>query len=155
MSSSPQSSPAWFDDDWRSSGRPVELLVSNIGQLCTMIDPEAAGDGPRRGEHAADLGCVEQAALAVAGLPAAGGETQVLENGEVRLAFALEDGLLYLGEGTDKTTGLQFIEPEVPAARRRNLWQVQTNFVSTLWARTKISTRWVCSGMSAWIRSRH
>jgi len=56
----------WFASAWRRSGRPAELVVRNIGQLCTLHDPDGDDNGPRRGEGMSALGIVENAALAVA-----------------------------------------------------------------------------------------
>jgi imidazolonepropionase len=44
-----------------------DLLVENIGQLCTLDAPGRAAAGPRRGADLDDPGLVEQAALAVSG----------------------------------------------------------------------------------------
>jgi len=46
---------------------PVDLLVTGIGQLCTLDRPTVQEGGPRRGEALGDLGLVETAALAVRG----------------------------------------------------------------------------------------
>ncbi|MFO7652516.1 MAG: imidazolonepropionase [Candidatus Krumholzibacteriia bacterium] len=58
----------------------VELLVTGIGQLCTVHDPERDRQGPRRGEALGDVGAVAGAALAVAAgkVVAAGPEADVL-----------------------------------------------------------------------------
>ena len=45
--------------------RPPELLVVNIGQLCTIHDPALDGTGPRRGPALQDVGEIAGAALAV------------------------------------------------------------------------------------------
>jgi len=45
---------------------PVDLLVTGIGQLCTLARDGGAADGPRRGPSLAEIGLVEDAALAVA-----------------------------------------------------------------------------------------
>ena len=37
---------------------PVDLLVTGIGQLCTLDRPTVGESGPRRGEGLADLGLV-------------------------------------------------------------------------------------------------
>lgn len=82
--------PLWFDGGRagggtgdEAGGRPVaELLVRNIGQLCTVHDPvlDAPGRGPRRGAGLAELGLFTPGALAVAGgrVLAAGEEAAVL-----------------------------------------------------------------------------
>jgi imidazolonepropionase len=48
-------------------GDQVDLLVTNIGELCTIHDPGADGSHPRRGGGLGDLGAVAGAALAVGG----------------------------------------------------------------------------------------
>ncbi len=57
----------------------VDLLVTNIGQLCTVHDPQRDAAGPRRGAALDDVGAVTGAALAVAGgkVAAAGTEAGV------------------------------------------------------------------------------
>jgi len=57
----------------------VDLLVTNIGQLCTVHDPRVDADGPRRGAALDDVGAVAGGALAVAGgtVAAAGAEAEV------------------------------------------------------------------------------
>jgi imidazolonepropionase len=59
----------------------LDLLVTNIGQLCTVHDPARDGSGPRRGESLADVGAIADGALAVAGgrIVAAGAEQAVRE----------------------------------------------------------------------------
>ena len=47
--------------------RAVDLLVVNIGQLCTVHEPALDATGPRRGAGLAELGIVAGGALAVAG----------------------------------------------------------------------------------------
>ena len=44
----------------------VDLLVTDIAQLCTLHDPELDAAGPRRGDGLRELGIVEGGALAVA-----------------------------------------------------------------------------------------
>jgi imidazolonepropionase len=46
-------------------GRPLDLLVTGIAQLCTVHEPELEAVGPRRREGLGALGLVEGAALAV------------------------------------------------------------------------------------------
>jgi imidazolonepropionase len=46
-------------------GRPLDLLVTGIAQLCTVHEPELDAVGPRRREGLGALGLVEGAALAV------------------------------------------------------------------------------------------
>ncbi len=45
--------------------RPADLLVTRIGQLCSLDDPAVASGGPRRGPGMGALGIVRDAALAV------------------------------------------------------------------------------------------
>ncbi len=60
-------------DDVRGDGErlrsltAVDLLVTGIGQLCTVDVPELDAGGPRRGAGLGNLGTVRDAALAVAG----------------------------------------------------------------------------------------
>ena len=61
----------------------VDLLVTGIGQLCTVHDPDLdgqEGSGPRRREGMSSLGIIEGAALAVGGgkILACGPEVEVL-----------------------------------------------------------------------------
>lgn len=46
-------------------GRPLDLLVTGIAQLCTIHEPELDAQEPRRREGLGALGLVEDAALAV------------------------------------------------------------------------------------------
>jgi len=57
----------------------VDLLVTGIGQLCTVHAPDLDQAGPRRGAGLAELGIFTDAALAVAGgqIVAAGPEAEV------------------------------------------------------------------------------
>lgn len=66
------------------------------------------------------------AAVAAAFLSAtsAHAATQVLENAQVKFVFSDHDGVLSLAELTDKKTGLNFIEPNIPQPRQVNLWQL-------------------------------
>jgi imidazolonepropionase len=75
----------WCTDPAPSAG-DIELLVTGIGQLCTVHDPAADARGPRRSDALAELGIFTGAALAVADgrIVAAGDEAAVLrllENG--------------------------------------------------------------------------
>ena len=45
----------------------IDLLVTNIGQLCTVDDPALDAAGPRRGDGLGQVGAVADAALAVSG----------------------------------------------------------------------------------------
>lgn len=57
-------SPARYTDEARSGSAAVETLVVNIGQLCTLHDPDLDGKGPRRRADMSELGLVGGAALA-------------------------------------------------------------------------------------------
>ncbi len=46
-------------------GRPLDLLVRGIAQLCTVHEPELDAQGPRRREGLGALGLAEDAAMAV------------------------------------------------------------------------------------------
>lgn len=46
-------------------GRPLDLLVTGIAQLCTVHEPGLDAQGPRRGSGLGDVGAVADAALAV------------------------------------------------------------------------------------------
>ncbi|MBK9473210.1 MAG: imidazolonepropionase [bacterium] len=52
-------------DPRAADGRPVDLLVTDIAQLCTIHEPGLDGAGPRRRAGLAELGLVSGAALAV------------------------------------------------------------------------------------------
>ncbi len=43
---------------------PADLLVTGIGQLCTVHDEESDGAGPRRGAALREIGAIDRAALA-------------------------------------------------------------------------------------------
>lgn len=58
-------SPAHYSTAARSGAASVDMLVVNIGQLCTLHDPDTDASGPRRREAMAKLGLVSGAALAV------------------------------------------------------------------------------------------
>ncbi|MBU1072007.1 hypothetical protein KKG45_02035, partial [bacterium] len=51
--------------DFANLATPVDLLVTGIGQLCTLDLPDSGSAGPRRGRLLGELGIVEDAALAV------------------------------------------------------------------------------------------
>jgi len=67
----------------------VDLLVVNIGQLCTIHDPDLDAEGPRRRDSMGDPGVVTDAVLAVGGgrILATGPRDEVLarlfEGGEI------------------------------------------------------------------------
>ena len=70
-------------------GRDIDLLVDNIGQLCTLDVPELDDQGPRRQAGMGGLGLVKDAALAV-------GSGRVLASGaswEIRAAIGQAGGL--------------------------------------------------------------
>jgi len=50
-----------------TTAEQVETVVLNIGQLCTIHDPELDAAGPRRRHNMSELGIVEGAALAIGG----------------------------------------------------------------------------------------
>ena len=56
--------PVQFDPR-AADGRPVDLLVTDIAQLCTIHEPGLESAGPRRRAGLAELGLVNRAALAV------------------------------------------------------------------------------------------
>lgn len=67
-------------------GRPLDLLVTGIAQLCTVHEPALDAQGPRRGDGLGALGMVEGAAMAVR-------EGRIVATGvEAELARALGDG---------------------------------------------------------------
>jgi len=67
----------------------LDLLLVNIGQLCTVHRPGGDQAGPRRGEDLADVGAVMGAALAIAG----GKVVAVGPEAAVRQAFFGADDL--------------------------------------------------------------
>ncbi len=75
------STPARYTQEVLDQAATVKTLVLNIGQLCTVHDPELDGKGPRRREDLGHLGLVEGAALAVGGgrVLATGPQDEVLE----------------------------------------------------------------------------
>jgi len=58
--------PVQLAEDWLAQGQAIDLLVTGIGQLCSLSDPASDTAGPRRGPAMSRLGMYEQAALAVA-----------------------------------------------------------------------------------------
>jgi imidazolonepropionase len=60
------SEPVRLTEDARLRRAPIDLLVTNIGQLCTLDLPGADARGPRRRGDLGELGIVTGAALAVA-----------------------------------------------------------------------------------------
>ncbi len=76
----PEPRPALLDTARLRDSAEVDLVVTAIGQLCTVCAGERDGAGPRRGEDLVDLGLFRGAALAVAGgrVIAAGPEDEVL-----------------------------------------------------------------------------
>jgi len=71
---------AMFDEEWLGKGLEVNLLVTGIGQLCSLCEPELNDEEPRRGAGMSALGIYQSAALAVADgvIVAAGDEAAVL-----------------------------------------------------------------------------
>ncbi len=58
--------PARYTEEAGDGSVNVQTLVVNIGQLCTLHEPELDAKGPRRRGDMAELGLVDGAALAVA-----------------------------------------------------------------------------------------
>ena len=54
----------WCEDPLPQAAH-IELLVTNIGQLCTLYDPSVDETGPRRGDALARLGIVTDGAIAI------------------------------------------------------------------------------------------
>jgi len=59
------STPARYTDEARSGAATIDTLVVNIGQLCTLHDPDTDAVGPRRRGAMSELGIVSDAALAI------------------------------------------------------------------------------------------
>jgi len=59
------STPACFSEEARTGAATVDTLVVNIGEMCTIHDPESDSRGPRRRAQMSDLGLVRGAALAI------------------------------------------------------------------------------------------
>ena len=71
--------PARFTDEARNGKATVDTVVVNIGQLCTLDDPDLDGRGPRRRADMSELNIVTGAALAVgAGRVLAAGEQETV-----------------------------------------------------------------------------
>lgn len=80
------STPARFSASVETGTASVDTLVVNIGQLCTIHDPEVDAVGPRRRAQMGELGLVRSAALAV-------GAGRVLATGpEAEVVARLWDG---------------------------------------------------------------
>jgi len=77
----------------------LDVLVINIGQLCTVHREDLDDQGPRRGADLGDVGIIESAALAVAGgrLVAVGPETEVRQ--ELGLGEDLPSSLTVVDAG--------------------------------------------------------
>lgn len=53
-------------EDLAAAG-PIDLVITNVGQLCTLDSPELDAKGPRRGAGLSEVGAVENAAVLVGG----------------------------------------------------------------------------------------
>ena len=84
----------------RDGSVAADLLVTGIGQLCTVHNPELddqEGAGPRRRAGMTELGIFEHAALAVGG-------------GRVLACGSEEEVLSVLYDGTDVPAGVEIVD---------------------------------------------
>ncbi len=85
--------------DTAAAARPLDLLVVNIGQLCTVHEPALEAAGPRRGAGLSELGIVRGGALAVAGGRVVGTGPQDELRAALGLDGPLPDGLTVVDAG--------------------------------------------------------
>ncbi len=96
--------------DFTHVTEPVDMLVSGIGQLCTLDLADREGDGPRRGRALSELGIVEDAALAVDG-------GRVVAYGPAEALAALKAKTTYQAAGASVLPG--FVDPHTHAVYGR------------------------------------